>query len=122
MHSSVGTPMPGVEVRIVSENPQKDSPYIIHAEGNERETKCHSKGRGLALALSILPQLDRGAFITQLHSSVSELTWGATDNSNLDAQPHQVLPSQRTDVLAPLALVASAPSLRSISLSQLWLL
>lgn len=39
---SVGTPMPGVEVRIVSENPQKDSPYIIHAEGNERETKVRS--------------------------------------------------------------------------------
>ncbi|XP_035298631.1 malonate--CoA ligase ACSF3, mitochondrial isoform X1 [Cricetulus griseus] len=36
---SVGTPLPGVEVRIVSENPQKGSPYIIHAEGNERETK-----------------------------------------------------------------------------------
>lgn len=39
---SVGTPMPGVEVRIVSENLQKDSPYIIHAEGNERETKVRS--------------------------------------------------------------------------------
>lgn len=37
---SVGTPLPGVEVRIVSENPQKDgSPYIIHAEGNEEDTK-----------------------------------------------------------------------------------
>ncbi|EQB76996.1 acyl-CoA synthetase family member 3, mitochondrial [Camelus ferus] len=38
--SSVGTPLPGVEVRIVSENPQKDGcPYIIHAEGNETETR-----------------------------------------------------------------------------------
>ncbi|XP_053411267.1 malonate--CoA ligase ACSF3, mitochondrial isoform X2 [Nycticebus coucang] len=37
---SVGTPLPGVEVRIVSENPQKDGcSYIIHTEGNERETK-----------------------------------------------------------------------------------
>ena len=37
---SVGTPLPGVEVRIVSENPQKDgSPYLIHAEGNEENTK-----------------------------------------------------------------------------------
>lgn len=36
---SVGTPLPGVEVRIISESQQKDSPYIIHAEGNERETK-----------------------------------------------------------------------------------
>ncbi|XP_032320517.1 malonate--CoA ligase ACSF3, mitochondrial isoform X3 [Camelus ferus] len=37
---SVGTPLPGVEVRIVSENPQKDGcPYIIHAEGNETETR-----------------------------------------------------------------------------------
>uniref|UniRef100_A0A2K6F5V4 Malonate--CoA ligase ACSF3, mitochondrial n=3 Tax=Propithecus coquereli TaxID=379532 RepID=A0A2K6F5V4_PROCO len=37
---SVGTPLPGVEVRIVSENPQKEGcPYVIHAEGNERETK-----------------------------------------------------------------------------------
>ncbi|XP_008838751.1 acyl-CoA synthetase family member 3, mitochondrial isoform X1 [Nannospalax galili] len=36
---SVGTPLPGVEVRIVSESLQKDSPYTIHAEGNERETK-----------------------------------------------------------------------------------
>ena len=37
---SVGTPLPGVEVRIVSENPQKDSsPYLIHAEGREENTK-----------------------------------------------------------------------------------
>ncbi|XP_014692059.1 malonate--CoA ligase ACSF3, mitochondrial isoform X1 [Equus asinus] len=37
---SVGTPLPGVEVRIVSENPQKEGyPYILHAEGNEKETK-----------------------------------------------------------------------------------
>lgn len=37
---SVGTPLPGVEVRIVSENPQKDGcPYVIHAEGNEEDTK-----------------------------------------------------------------------------------
>ncbi|XP_045389789.1 malonate--CoA ligase ACSF3, mitochondrial isoform X2 [Lemur catta] len=37
---SVGTPLPGVEVRIVSETPQKEGcPYAIHAEGNERETK-----------------------------------------------------------------------------------
>lgn len=33
-----------MEVRIVSENPQKGSPYIIHAEGNERETKVRSSG------------------------------------------------------------------------------
>ncbi|XP_052022538.1 malonate--CoA ligase ACSF3, mitochondrial isoform X1 [Apodemus sylvaticus] len=38
---SVGTPLPGVEVRIVSENPQKGSPYVIHAEGNERGTKVN---------------------------------------------------------------------------------
>lgn len=43
---SVGTPLPGVEVRIVSENPQKGSPYIIHAEGNEKETKVRSSFRG----------------------------------------------------------------------------
>ncbi|XP_053762750.1 malonate--CoA ligase ACSF3, mitochondrial isoform X5 [Panthera pardus] len=37
---SVGTPLPGVEVRIVSENPKKDGyPYVLHAEGNEKETK-----------------------------------------------------------------------------------
>ncbi|XP_071076142.1 malonate--CoA ligase ACSF3, mitochondrial isoform X6 [Desmodus rotundus] len=37
---SVGTPLPGVEVRIVSENPQKEGrPYILHAEGNEKDTK-----------------------------------------------------------------------------------
>lgn len=35
----MGTPLPGVEVRIVSENLQKGSPYTIHAEGNERGTK-----------------------------------------------------------------------------------
>lgn len=36
----MGTPLPGVEVRIVSENPQKEGyPYILHAEGNEKETK-----------------------------------------------------------------------------------
>nr|KAF6285152.1 acyl-CoA synthetase family member 3 [Myotis myotis] len=37
---SVGTPLPGVEVRIVSENPQKEGcPYILHAEGNEKDTR-----------------------------------------------------------------------------------
>ncbi|XP_012891106.1 PREDICTED: acyl-CoA synthetase family member 3, mitochondrial [Dipodomys ordii] len=37
---SVGTPLPGVEVRIVSESPQKEGcPYAVHAEGNERGTK-----------------------------------------------------------------------------------
>ncbi|XP_021561343.1 malonate--CoA ligase ACSF3, mitochondrial isoform X2 [Neomonachus schauinslandi] len=37
---SVGTPLPGVEVRIVSENPKKEGcPYVLHAEGNEKETQ-----------------------------------------------------------------------------------
>ncbi|KAM4834014.1 malonate--CoA ligase ACSF3, mitochondrial isoform 2-T2 [Thomomys bottae] len=37
---SVGTPLPGVQVRIVSETPQKEGcPYTIHAEGDERGTK-----------------------------------------------------------------------------------
>ncbi|XP_047566072.1 malonate--CoA ligase ACSF3, mitochondrial isoform X6 [Lutra lutra] len=37
---SVGTPLPAVEVRIVSENPKKEGcPYVLHAEGNERETQ-----------------------------------------------------------------------------------
>uniref|UniRef100_A0A481D7U1 Malonate--CoA ligase ACSF3, mitochondrial n=1 Tax=Sus scrofa TaxID=9823 RepID=A0A481D7U1_PIG len=37
---SVGTPLPGVEVRIVSGNLQKDGcPCIVHAEGNERDTE-----------------------------------------------------------------------------------
>ncbi|XP_045843964.1 malonate--CoA ligase ACSF3, mitochondrial isoform X1 [Meles meles] len=37
---SVGTPLPAVEVRIVSENPRKEGrPYVLHAEGNERETQ-----------------------------------------------------------------------------------
>ncbi|KAJ8785958.1 hypothetical protein J1605_006918 [Eschrichtius robustus] len=37
---SVGTPLPGVEVRIVSERLQKDGyPYVVHAEGNEEDTK-----------------------------------------------------------------------------------
>ncbi|XP_058901901.1 malonate--CoA ligase ACSF3, mitochondrial isoform X3 [Kogia breviceps] len=37
---SVGTPLPGVEVRIVSKNLQKDGhPYVVHAEGNEEDTK-----------------------------------------------------------------------------------
>uniref|UniRef100_A0A673UZN3 Acyl-CoA synthetase family member 3 n=1 Tax=Suricata suricatta TaxID=37032 RepID=A0A673UZN3_SURSU len=37
---SVGTPLPGVEVRIVSENPKKDRcPYMLHADGNEMETR-----------------------------------------------------------------------------------
>lgn len=37
---SVGTPLPGIEVRIVSENLKKEGcPYILHAEGNEKETK-----------------------------------------------------------------------------------
>ncbi|XP_022367251.1 acyl-CoA synthetase family member 3, mitochondrial isoform X4 [Enhydra lutris kenyoni] len=38
---SVGTPLPAVEVRIVSENPKKEGcPYVLHAEGNERETQA----------------------------------------------------------------------------------
>ncbi|XP_008051345.1 acyl-CoA synthetase family member 3, mitochondrial [Carlito syrichta] len=37
---SVGTPLPGVEVRIVSETPQRDGcTYAIHAEGDEWGTK-----------------------------------------------------------------------------------
>ncbi|XP_054525593.1 malonate--CoA ligase ACSF3, mitochondrial isoform X12 [Pan troglodytes] len=37
---SVGTPLPGVQVRIVSENPQREGcSYTIHAEGDERGTK-----------------------------------------------------------------------------------
>uniref|UniRef100_G1S0L2 AMP-dependent synthetase/ligase domain-containing protein n=1 Tax=Nomascus leucogenys TaxID=61853 RepID=G1S0L2_NOMLE len=37
---SVGTPLPGVQVRIVSENPQKEGcSYTVHAEGDERGTK-----------------------------------------------------------------------------------
>lgn len=48
---SVGTPLPAVEVRIVSENPKKEGcPYVLHAEGNERETQVGSMrascGRG----------------------------------------------------------------------------
>lgn len=36
---SVGTPLPGVEVRIVSENPQKDGPLHYPCRGNEEDTK-----------------------------------------------------------------------------------
>ncbi|KAM5263778.1 malonate--CoA ligase ACSF3, mitochondrial [Ctenodactylus gundi] len=37
---SVGTPLPGVEVRIVSENPHREGcPYVVHAEGDEQGTK-----------------------------------------------------------------------------------
>ncbi|KAM6223832.1 malonate--CoA ligase ACSF3, mitochondrial [Rhynchocyon petersi] len=37
---SVGTPLPGVEVCIVSENPQRDpGSYVVFAEGDERATK-----------------------------------------------------------------------------------
>ncbi|XP_015351436.2 malonate--CoA ligase ACSF3, mitochondrial isoform X3 [Marmota marmota marmota] len=37
---SVGTPLPGVEVRIVSEGLQKEGcPYAVHAEGDESGTK-----------------------------------------------------------------------------------
>ncbi|XP_037671566.1 malonate--CoA ligase ACSF3, mitochondrial isoform X2 [Choloepus didactylus] len=37
---SVGTPLPGVEVRIVSESPQKEpGAYTIHAEGDESRTR-----------------------------------------------------------------------------------
>jgi hypothetical protein len=40
-----------VEVRIISENPQKGSPYIIHAEGNERGTKVRSSFEGFFLTM-----------------------------------------------------------------------
>lgn len=37
---SVGTPMPGVQVRIVSESPQQDGcQYVLHAEGDEGGTQ-----------------------------------------------------------------------------------
>ncbi|XP_033075257.1 malonate--CoA ligase ACSF3, mitochondrial isoform X1 [Trachypithecus francoisi] len=37
---SVGTPLPGVQVRIISEKPQKEGcSYTVHAEGDERGTK-----------------------------------------------------------------------------------
>ncbi|KAH0619693.1 hypothetical protein JD844_000617 [Phrynosoma platyrhinos] len=37
---SVGTPLPGVKVRIATESLQKDGPaYIVHAEGDENGTK-----------------------------------------------------------------------------------
>ncbi|XP_055991563.1 malonate--CoA ligase ACSF3, mitochondrial [Sorex fumeus] len=37
---SVGTPLPGVQVRIVSESPQQDSSqYVLHAEGSEEGTQ-----------------------------------------------------------------------------------
>ncbi|XP_006888819.1 PREDICTED: acyl-CoA synthetase family member 3, mitochondrial-like [Elephantulus edwardii] len=37
---SVGTPLPGVEVRIASESPKREAgSYIVHAEGNEKGTK-----------------------------------------------------------------------------------
>ncbi|XP_013363438.1 PREDICTED: acyl-CoA synthetase family member 3, mitochondrial isoform X2 [Chinchilla lanigera] len=37
---SVGNPLPQVEVRIVSENPQRDGcPYTVHAEGDMQGTK-----------------------------------------------------------------------------------
>ncbi|EHA98949.1 Acyl-CoA synthetase family member 3, mitochondrial [Heterocephalus glaber] len=37
---SVGTPLPGVEVRIVSESPQRDGcPYTVHAQGDTQGTK-----------------------------------------------------------------------------------
>eukprot|EP00074_Homo_sapiens_P099240 XP_016878511.1 acyl-CoA synthetase family member 3, mitochondrial isoform X6 [Homo sapiens] len=40
LQGSVGTPLPGVQVRIVSENPQREAcSYTIHAEGDERGTK-----------------------------------------------------------------------------------
>ncbi|XP_071076139.1 malonate--CoA ligase ACSF3, mitochondrial isoform X3 [Desmodus rotundus] len=55
---SVGTPLPGVEVRIVSENPQKEGrPYILHAEGNEKDTKGPT-----SLGLSELPGLPGSLF------------------------------------------------------------
>ncbi|XP_038610719.1 malonate--CoA ligase ACSF3, mitochondrial isoform X2 [Tachyglossus aculeatus] len=44
---SVGTPLPGVEVRIASENAKKeDRPSIIYAEGNEKETKVTPGSEG----------------------------------------------------------------------------
>ncbi|XP_069491747.1 malonate--CoA ligase ACSF3, mitochondrial [Ambystoma mexicanum] len=36
---SVGSPLPGVETRIVTENSRKDGTFTVHAQGNERETK-----------------------------------------------------------------------------------
>uniref|UniRef100_F7CST0 Acyl-CoA synthetase family member 3 n=1 Tax=Ornithorhynchus anatinus TaxID=9258 RepID=F7CST0_ORNAN len=43
---SVGTPLPGVEVRIASENVKEDRPLIIYAQGNEKETKVTPGSEG----------------------------------------------------------------------------
>ncbi|PNJ12484.1 ACSF3 isoform 12, partial [Pongo abelii] len=59
---SVGTPLPGVQVRIVSENPQKDGcSYTIHAEGDERGTKVtpgleEKEGELLVRGPSVFPE------------------------------------------------------------------
>ncbi|XP_058530022.1 malonate--CoA ligase ACSF3, mitochondrial isoform X2 [Ochotona princeps] len=39
MPGSVGTPLPGVEVRIVSESPQEGRPHAVYAQGDERQTQ-----------------------------------------------------------------------------------
>ncbi|XP_037371637.1 malonate--CoA ligase ACSF3, mitochondrial isoform X2 [Talpa occidentalis] len=71
---SVGTPLPGVEVRIVSEHPQKDGgPYVLHAEGNEQGTQVtpglkEKEGELLVRGPSVFreywdkPEATKGAF------------------------------------------------------------
>ncbi|XP_067392823.1 malonate--CoA ligase ACSF3, mitochondrial-like [Emydura macquarii macquarii] len=40
VEGSVGTPLPGVEVRVATESLRREDPsYIIHAQGDERDTK-----------------------------------------------------------------------------------
>lgn len=44
---SVGTPLPGVQVRIVSESPQQDGcQYVLHAEGDEEGTQVSPQSVG----------------------------------------------------------------------------
>ncbi|KAG8508155.1 Acyl-CoA synthetase family member 3, mitochondrial [Galemys pyrenaicus] len=48
---AVGTPLPGVQVRIVSQSPQHGSPYLLHAHGDEQGTQERPRARRLDVAL-----------------------------------------------------------------------
>ncbi|XP_020949288.1 acyl-CoA synthetase family member 3, mitochondrial isoform X4 [Sus scrofa] len=62
---SVGTPLPGVEVRIVSGNLQKDGcPCIVHAEGNERDTESSRRLQA--------------SFALWLKNTVGQICWQGT--------------------------------------------
>uniref|UniRef100_A0A8C5XXD1 Acyl-CoA synthetase family member 3 n=1 Tax=Microcebus murinus TaxID=30608 RepID=A0A8C5XXD1_MICMU len=132
---SVGTPLPGVEVRIVSENPQKEgSPYVVHAEGNERETKVtpgfeEKEGELLVRGPSVFreywdkPEETRTAFTSDGWFK-TDMTWGQRVTAVVTLREghslsHRELKEWARGVLAPYAVPSELLLVEEIPRNQM---